>query len=73
MFTMLTVPSQDFLAATEGELYMGAKSWCLRNTSNEAEALKMFLEKFANRQASQSANPDLFLTLQDHSRVHEPA
>jgi hypothetical protein len=23
---------QEFLSATEGELYVGAKSWCLRNT-----------------------------------------
>ena len=37
--SIMKIYDQDFLAATEGELYMGAKTWCLRNTSSEAEAL----------------------------------
>ena len=45
----MRIYDQEFLAATEGELYMGAKQWCLRNTSSEADALKMFLEKFVHR------------------------
>ena len=47
--SIMKIYDQDFLAATEGELYMGAKTWCLRNTSSEAEAPKIFLEKFAPR------------------------
>ena len=46
---IMRIFDQEFLAATEGELYMGAKQWCLRNTSSEADALKMFLEKFVHR------------------------
>ena len=46
---IMKIYDQEFLAATEGELYMGAKQWCLRNTSSEADALKMFLEKFVHR------------------------
>jgi len=46
---IMRIYDQEFLAATEGELYMGAKQWCLRNTSSEADALKMFLEKFVHR------------------------
>lgn len=45
----MRIYDQEFLAATEGELYMGAKQWCLRNTSSEQDALKMFLEKFVHR------------------------
>lgn len=43
---IMKIYSEEFLSCTEGELYLGAKSWCLRNTSSEAEALKLFLEKF---------------------------
>ena len=39
---------EEFLAATEGELYMDAKQWCLCNTSSKVDALKMFLEKFVH-------------------------
>jgi len=46
---IMRIYDQEFLAATEGELYMGAKQWCLRNTSSEGDALKMFLEKFVHR------------------------
>ena len=46
---IMRIYDQEFLAATEGELYMGAKQWCLRNTSSESDALKMFLEKFVHR------------------------
>ena len=47
--SIMKIYDQDFLAATEGELYMGAKTWCLRNTSSEAEALKIVLDKFPPR------------------------
>eukprot|EP00088_Acartia_fossae_P059657 TRINITY_DN7102_c0_g1_i2.p1 TRINITY_DN7102_c0_g1~~TRINITY_DN7102_c0_g1_i2.p1 ORF type:complete len:813 (-),score=304.37 TRINITY_DN7102_c0_g1_i2:88-2526(-) len=46
---IMTVYNQEFLAANEGELYVGAKSWCLRNTSTQQDALKMFLDKFASK------------------------
>jgi len=54
--------NQDFLAATEGELYMGAKSWCLRNSSSESEALKLFLEKFASKITPEYMSQRDFLT-----------
>ncbi|XP_023327484.1 speckle-type POZ protein [Eurytemora carolleeae] len=44
---ILKIYQQDFLAANEGELYVGAKNWCLKNSSSESEALKLFLDKFA--------------------------
>jgi len=47
--TVQQIYSQDFLAATEGELYLGAKNWCLANTSSEPEALKLFLDKFVQK------------------------
>jgi len=46
---IMNVYNQEFLAANEGELYVGAKSWCLRNCSTQGEALSMFLEKFASK------------------------
>ena len=46
---MLQVSDQEFLAATEGELYLGAKRWCLAGTATEPEALKLFLEKFVQK------------------------
>ena len=46
---IMRIFEQEFLAATEGELYMGAKQWCLHNTCSEADALKMFLEKFTHQ------------------------
>ena len=46
---IMKIYNQEFLAATEGELYLGAKNWCLRNISSESEALKMFLVKFVQR------------------------
>ena len=60
--SIMKIYDQDFLAATEGELYMGAKTWCLRNTSNEAEALKIFLEKFAPRITPEYMSQRDFLT-----------
>ena len=53
---------QEFLAATEGELYLGAKNWCLRNTSSESEALKMFLEKFVQKIIPEYMSQRDFLT-----------
>jgi hypothetical protein len=47
--TVLQVFDQEFLAATEGELYLGAKRWCLASTATEPEALKLFLEKFVQK------------------------
>jgi hypothetical protein len=47
--TVLQVSDQEFLAATEGELYLGAKRWCLAGTATEPEALKLFLEKFVQK------------------------
>ena len=29
--SIMKIYDQDFLAATKGELYMGAMTWCLRN------------------------------------------
>merc|ERR1719427_2202343 len=46
---IMNVYNQEFLAANEGELYVGAKSWCLRNCSTQGEALSMFLEKLPAR------------------------
>jgi len=60
--SIMKIYDQDFLAATEGELYMGAKTWCLRNTSSEAEALKIFLEKFAPRITPEYMSQRDFLT-----------
>ena len=60
--SIMKIYGQDFLAATEGELYMGAKTWCLRNTSNEGEALKIFLEKFAPRITPEYMSQRDFLT-----------
>jgi len=60
--SIMKIYDQDFLAATEGELYMGAKTWCLRNTSNEGEALKIFLEKFAPRITPEYMSQRDFLT-----------
>jgi len=60
--SILKIFNQDFLAATEGELYMGAKSWCLRNASSEAEALKLFLEKFAMKITPEYMSQRDFLT-----------
>jgi len=60
--SVLKVYSQDFLAATEGELYMGAKLWCLRNTASEAEALKLFLEKFVGKIVPEYMSQRDFLT-----------
>jgi len=59
---MLKIYSQDFLAATEGELYQGAKQWCLRNSSSEAEALKLFLEKFVQKIVPEYMSQRDFLT-----------
>ena len=60
--SIMKIYDQDFLAATEGELYMGAKTWCLRNTANEAEALKIFLDKFASRITPEYMSQRDFLT-----------
>jgi len=46
---IITIYNQEFLAANEGELYLGAKNWCLRNSSSQSDALKMFLDKFASK------------------------
>ena len=43
---IMKIYNQEFLSATEGELYVGAKSWCLRNSGSEQEALKILPEKF---------------------------
>ena len=53
---------QEFLAATEGELYLGAKSWCLANTSSETEALKLFLDKFVAKITPEYMSQRDFLT-----------
>jgi len=60
--SIMKIYDQEFLAATEGELYMGAKSWCLRNTPNEAEALKIFLDKFAAKITPEYMSQRDFLT-----------
>ena len=60
--TVLQVFSQEFLAATEGELYLGAKTWCLANTSSEAEALKLFLDKFVQMITPEYMSQRDFLT-----------
>lgn len=59
---ILKIFYQEFLAANEGELYVGAKSWCLRNTSSESEALKLFLEKFVNKIIPEYMSQRDFLT-----------
>jgi len=59
---MLKIYNQDFLAATEGELYQGAKQWCLRNSSSEAEALKLFLDKFVQKIVPEYMSQRDFLT-----------
>ena len=59
---IMKIYNQEFLAATEGELYLGAKNWCLRNTSSESEALKMFLEKFVQRIIPEYMSQRDFLT-----------
>ena len=58
----MQVFDQEFLAATEGELYLGAKSWCLANTSNEPEALKLFLDKFVAKITPEYMSQRDFLT-----------
>ena len=60
--TVLQVFDQEFLAATEGELYLGAKSWCLANTSSETEALKLFLDKFVAKITPEYMSQRDFLT-----------
>lgn len=60
--SIMKIFDQDFLAATEGELYMGAKAWCLRNTNNEVEALKIFLDKFAAKITPEYMSQRDFLT-----------
>jgi len=60
--TVLQVYSQEFLAATEGELYLGAKAWCLGNTSSESEALKLFLDKFVQKITPEYMSQRDFLT-----------
>jgi len=60
--SIMKIYDQDFLAATEGELYMGAKNWCLRNSSTEEEALKLFLDKFASRITPEYMSQRDFLT-----------
>jgi len=60
--SIIKIFNQEFLAATEGELYMGAKSWCLRNASSEAEALKVFLDKFAAKITPEYMSQRDFLT-----------
>jgi len=59
---IMKIYNQEFLSATEGELYVGAKSWCLRNTSSESEALKLFLEKFVARIIPEYMSQRDFLT-----------
>merc|ERR1719334_1145784 len=59
---IMKIYNQEFLAATEGELYLGAKNWCLRNTSSESEALKMFLEKFVQKIIPEYMSQRDFLT-----------
>eukprot|EP00091_Calanus_sinicus_P002182 TRINITY_DN1221_c0_g1_i2.p1 TRINITY_DN1221_c0_g1~~TRINITY_DN1221_c0_g1_i2.p1 ORF type:complete len:501 (-),score=197.55 TRINITY_DN1221_c0_g1_i2:1127-2629(-) len=59
---IMKIYNQEFLAATEGELYLGAKNWCLRNTSSESEALKMFLDKFVQRIIPEYMSQRDFLT-----------
>ena len=58
---IVKIYNQEFLAATEGELYLGAKNWCLRNTSLEREALKIFLDKFVQRIIPEYMSPNDFL------------
>ena len=58
----MQVFDQEFLAATEGELYLGAKSWCLANTSSETEALKLFLDKFVAKITPEYMSQRDFLT-----------
>ena len=59
---IMKIYNQEFLAATEGELYLGAKNWCLRNTSSESEALKLFLDKFVQRIIPEYMSQRDFLT-----------
>jgi len=59
---IMKIYNQEFLAANEGELYVGAKSWCLRNTSSEGDALKMFLDKFVTRIIPEYMSQRDFLT-----------
>merc|ERR1719447_579091 len=60
--TVLQVLDQEFLAATEGELYLAAKKWSLANTSTEQEALKLFLEKFVQKITPEYMSQRDFLT-----------
>jgi len=60
--TITKIYDQEFLAANEGELYVGAKSWCLRNTSSEGEALRMFLDKFVSKIIPEYMSQRDFLT-----------
>jgi len=62
MTTVLQVLDQEFLAATEGELYLAAKKWSLANTSTEQEALKLFLEKFVQKITPEYMSQRDFLT-----------
>jgi len=59
---ILKIYQQEFLSATEGELYMGAKSWCLKNSATEHEALQTFLNKFASRIIPEYMSQRDFLT-----------
>jgi len=60
--TALQVLDQDFLAATEGELYLAAKRWCLANTATEHEALRLFLDKFVQKITPEFMSQRDFLT-----------
>jgi len=59
---IMKIFNQEFLSATEGELYVGAKSWCLRNSGSEQEALKIFLEKFVSHIIPEYMSQRDFLT-----------
>ena len=60
--TALQVLDQYFLAATEGELYLAAKRWCLANTATEHEALRLFLDKFVQKITPEFMSQRDFLT-----------
>jgi len=59
---ILKIYEQDFLAATEAELYDGAKNWCLHNSRSGTEATNLFLDKFASRIIPEFISQRDFLT-----------
>ena len=62
MTTVLQILDQEFLSATEGELYLAAKKWAQANTSSDQEALKLFLEKFVQKITPEYMSQRDFLT-----------